>query len=321
MGKARMSKIAEDTLSVTLAEPKRHSRLGDFFIRLVKEHPLGTIGAVIVLVLLIVSIFADLIAPYGMKEIDILNRLQSPSAQHILGTDQLGRDTFSRLIYGARISVIIGLSATSLAAIISIIMGIITGYIGGKLDMLVQRFVDAWMSFPAILLLITVMSIVGTGMLQIIVVLGLLFGITGSRVVRSAAIAIKENVYVDAAKAIGSSTSRILIRHILPNIMAPIIVLYTTNIGAVILAEATLSFLGFGVPPGTASWGSMLSWEGRKYMQMVPALALWPGLALAIVVYAINMLGDAVRDLLDPRLRGGLGRYGRVKRKKAKPKE
>ena len=176
--------------------------------------------------------------------------------------------------------------------------------------MVVQRFVDAVMSFPAIYLILTVMAVIGPGVWQVIVVLGARYGIVGSRVVRSAVIGIKENVYVEAAEAIGCTTWQVLIRHILPNIMAPLIILFTTRMALVILLEATISFLGFGIPPPTPSWGRMLSGSGRRYMLQAPWMALWPGLVLAVVVYGINMLGDAIRDILDPRLKGGMGRYG-----------
>jgi peptide/nickel transport system permease protein len=312
-----MENPAADRFSEVAAKPNRGSLLVDVGLRLVKEKPLGTIGAVIVLVLLLTGIFANFLAPYGMNEVRLLERLSPPSAMHLLGTDNLGRDILSRLIYGARISMIVGLASPAIATFVSAIIGILSGFFGETFDMVVQRFVDAWMSFPALLILIVVMSLVGIGLVQVIVVLGLLFGINGSRVVRSAVIGIKENVYVEAAKAVGCTTPRILIRHILPNIMAPMIVLFTTSMGTAIISEAGLSFLGYGVPPGIPSWGNMLSGEGRQFMELAPQLALWPGLALSTVVYGLNMFGDALRDLLDPRLRGGVGRYGGVKRKEA----
>ncbi|MBA7623592.1 Glutathione transport system permease protein GsiD [subsurface metagenome] len=221
----------------------------------------------------------------------------------------------SRVIYGARISVIVGLAATALATLVSTFIGILCGYIGGKFDLLVQRFVDAVMCMPWLIVLMVVMSLVGIGMLQIIIVLGIVWGIGGSRLTRSAVIGIKENVYVEAAVAIGCPTTKILTRHILPNIMAPIIIYFSTAVPGVILTEASLSFLGFGIPPPEPSWGGMLSGQGRSYMFLAPWMVIWPGLALSIVVYGINMFGDAVRDLLDPRMRGGIGRYGvRVKK-------
>ena len=294
-------------VTVELEEQKRRSRLIDFLSRLVREKPLGTFGGIIVLLLLFSGIFADVLAPYGMNELHIYDRLAAPSGKYLLGTDQLGRDMLSRIIYGARVSVIIGLSATSVNMVVALLIGTTTGFFGGKLDIVVQRFVDAWMAFPGLLILITVMSLVGRGQLQTILVLGISGGIGGSRISRSAVIGIKENDYFQAAKAIGSPPLRTILRHVLPNIMAPMIVIFTVTIGAVIMAEASLSFLGFGLPPDVASWGGMLSGEGRAYMEMAPWLAIWPGLALTLVVYGINMFGDALRDLLDPRLRGGEG--------------
>ena len=242
--------------------------------------------------------------------------MQGSSARYLLGTDQLGRDFLSRLIYGARLSMVIGLSATAVNVVVAVLIGGISGFIGGKFDLTMQRFVDAWMCFPGLLLLLTIMSIAGRGVLQIILVLGIAGGIGGSRVIRSAVIGIKENDYFLAARAVGTPTSQILLRHVLPNIMAPVIIVFSINIGGVIISEASLSFLGFGLPVQIPSWGGMLSREGRVYMEMAPWLALWPGAFLTIVVYCLNMFGDAVRDLLDPRLRGGQGSYGAAKKRK-----
>jgi len=308
-----MSNTTTDISSEAPQEAKRHHWLIDATKRLVKEKPMGTVGAVIVLLLLFSGIFADFLAPYGPNELNPKDFLGPPSTEYILGTDNLGRDILSRVIFGARISMIVGLTASALALVISIILGGISGFLGAKVDLVVQRFVDAFMCFPALILLIALMSLLGAGLWNVCFVLGLRYGIVGSRVVRSAVIGIKENIYVEAARAIGCSTPRLFIRHILPNIMAPLIILFTTRMPAVILAEASLSFLGFGVPPPTPSWGGMLSGSGRTYMLLAPWMAIWPGLALTTVIYGVNMFGDAVRDILDPRLRGGLGRYGGVK--------
>jgi len=313
-----MAKGTTDTSSEMVAEPKRRSWLVDFGIRLVKEKPLGTVGAVITLLLLLTGIFADFLAPYGMNEPNVADRMLAPSAGYWLGTDNLGRDILSRVIFGARISVIVGLAASTLATIISLIIGVVSGYIGGKLDLIVQRFVDTVMCLPDLIVSIVLISIIGPGMWQVIVVLGIITGIVGSRIIRSAVIGIKENVYVAAAEAIGCSTTRILTRHILPNIMAPTITLFSVRVPAMVMSEASLSFLGFGIPPPVPSWGGMLSGSGRAYMFEAPWMAVWPGLALATVVYGVNMFGDAVRDLLDPRLRGGVGRYGVRAKKEAK---
>ena len=301
-----------------MSESKRRGRLADFLIRLLKEKPLGMACGVIVLLLIFVAIFADALAPYPFYEMHLRDRFQGPSAQYLLGTDHIGRDLLSRLIYGARLSLIVGLAATTLNVLAAVLIGGTSGFIGGKFDLVVQRLVDAWMCFPGLLLLLTIMSIVGTGLFQIIVVLGITGGISGSRVPRGAVIGIKENDYFLAAQAVGSSTLKTLMRHVLPNIVAPLIIIFSVNIGGNILSAAALSFLGYGLPPAFPDWGSMLSGEGRKYMEQAPRLAFWPGLCLTIVVYSLNMFGDAIRDLLDPRLRGGQGRYGtaKVKRKR-----
>ena len=308
-----MSDNRANQLPTEAKEPKRPPFLVDLVVRLVKEKPLGTVGGVIVLIMFLTGIFADLLAPYGMNEPHLKSLLSPPSAQFILGTDNLGRDQLSRIIYGARISMIVGLCAASLNVLISIIIGVPSGFFGGKYDIIVQRFVDAFFCLPWLFFILSLMALLGPGLLQVIAVLGVYGGISSSRITRSAVIGIKENVYVEAARAIGSRPIRTLTRHILPNIMAPLIIIFTVSMGSSILSEATLSFLGFGIPPPTPSWGGMISLEGRRFMLLAPWLAVWPGLALAIAIYGINMLGDALRDILDPRLRGGLGRYGRVK--------
>jgi len=315
--KLKRGKCVADSSAGNVA---KRNRGFDFLIRLVKEKPLGTVGGIITLLLLLTGIFADFIAPYGMNETWVGDSLSPPSARFWFGTDNLGRDILSRVIFGARISVIVGLGASTLATILSLIIGIVSGHIGGKLDLIVQRAVDVVMSIPAIILLIALISIIQPGIWQVIVVLGVTWGIIGSRIIRGAVISIKENAYIEASRAIGCSTTRILIRHILPNILAPTIILFSTRVPNVILLEASLSFLGFGVPPPYPSWGSMLSGSGRAYMFQGPWMAIWPGLALSIAVYGVNIFGDAVRDLLDPRLTGGVGRYGVKVKKAAKEK-
>ena len=290
--------------SVEIA-PKRRSRLADFFIRLAREKPLGTIGGIIVLILIFVAIFADVLAPYPYDEIQLVDRLQGSSARYLLGTDHAGRDLLSRLIVGARLSLTVGLAATAINVLVAVLIGGTSGFLGGKLDLVMQRFVDAWIAFPGLLILLTIMSIVGRGLPQTILVLGISGGIGGSRVLRGAVIGIKENDYFLAARAIGSPGTATLIRHVLPNIMPVVIIIFSITVGGVILSLASLSFLGYGLPPNIPDWGGMLSREGRRYMEMAPHLALWPGLCLTIVVYCFNMFGDAMRDLLDPRLRGG----------------
>ena len=296
-----------DAIGIPSAEiaPKRRSRLADFFTRLVKEKRLGTACGIIVLLLILVAIFADVLAPYRYTEPHLVDRLTGSSARYLLGTDHLGRDLLSRIIIGARVSILVGLVVTAINVVVALLIGGTSGFFGGKLDLAVQRFVDAWMAFPGLILLLTIMSIAGRGVPQVILVLGISAGIGGSRIVRGAVIGIKENVYFQAAEAIGNTRWRAFIRHVLPNIMPIIIIIFSMSIGGVILSLAALGFLGFGLPPATPDWGGMLSREGRQHMEVAPWLALWPGLALTITIYSLNMFGDAIRDLLDPRLRGG----------------
>jgi peptide/nickel transport system permease protein len=272
--------------------------------RLVKEKPLGAFGGLLVLVLMLCAIFAHWIAPYPYDETNVRQRLKPPGAQFYLGTDNLGRDVFSRIIYGARISVTVGFGAVTLSILLATIMGVTSGYFGGKVDVFVQRIVDAAMAFPPLVILLSIMAVLGPGLLNVILVLGIVPSANRSRVIRSATLAAKENQYVEAARAVGASHLRIILCYILPNIMAPIIIVATNALGAVILVEATLSFLGFGVPPPYPSWGEMLSGSGRSYMYKAPWMAIWPGVAISLAVFGFNMLGDALRDLLDPRLRG-----------------
>lgn len=307
--------MSNDPMAGT-TEKKTRSGSVRFVRRLIKEKPLGAIGAVITLGLLITGIFAGSLAPYGMNETRVGPPLDAPSAEHFFGTDNLGRDVFSRVIYGARISMIIGLAATGLGTLVAVSIGMLSGYLGGTFDLVVQRFVDGVLVLPGLVLLMVLMSLVGPGMMSLILVMGIHGGIGGSRFSRSVVISIKENVYLEAARAFGCTTRRILLRHVLPNIAAPLIISFSLSVPGVILGEAGLSFLGFGIPPPAPSWGGMLSGTSRTYMFVAPWMVFFPGLALTTVVFGINMFGDAVRDILDPRLKGGgVGRYGLTIRK------
>ena len=297
-----------DATGAAVAVPKRAGALRTFPMRLVREKPLGLVGGLIVIGFFLVGIFADVLAPGGYMGMDLGNRLLGPSREFPLGTDQFGRDQLSRIIHGARISMIVGLSALAVGLFIAVALETVSGYFGGPLDLALQRFVDAWLTFPQLFIILAVMTIIGQGMLPMIVVLGAFSGLGNIRVVRGVVLAVKENPHVEAARATGCTTLRILVRHVLPQIWGPVVVVFTVGLGGIILQESTISFLGFGIPPPTPSWGSMLSMEGRIYMEEAPLLAFWPGLCLAIVVYGINMFGDALRDLLDPRLRGA-GRF------------
>ena len=287
--------------------PKRHHWILDLFIQLVKTKPLGAFGGFLVLCMVLTAVLAPVIAPYEPNEIHGEKVVQPPSSSFLFGTDALARDVFSRIVHGARVSLMVGFGAVGLNILLSMIIGILSGYIGGVFDTVIQRCVDAIMSFPWLIIMLTVMAILGPGIRNVILALALAGFAGGSRVVRGAVLTIKESEYVMAAKAIGCKQWMIVLRHILPNVAAPIIVLGTLGLGNAILAESALSFLGFGVPPPAPSWGRMLSGDGLNYMLQAPGLAVFPGLAISIAVFGFNMLGDALRDLLDPRLTGGFG--------------
>jgi peptide/nickel transport system permease protein len=306
----------EDEPTGKMEAEVKHTKFMDLVIRMFKEKPLGVLGAAITIFFLLIAIFAPLLAPYGMNAIHAKHALEGPSAQFWLGTDDLGRDLLSRIIFGARISVVVGLLATLISSVISTFLGILSAYIGGMFDLILQRFIDAELSIPSLLLLMVIISLIKPGLWQVIIVLGISNGIGNTRMLRSLVIGIKENMYINSAEALGAPTGKIIFEHILPNILAPIIILFSMNVPFMILMEASLSFLGLGVPPPSPSWGGMLSGGARQYMFMDPWMALWPGVALGTVVYGVNMLGDALRDLLDPRLRGGVGRYARKAAKK-----
>ena len=295
----------EDVLKVTALGRKRPWWL-EFVQRLFREKPLGAAGAVIILLLGIIAILADVVAPYGFAEQNLDEPLLSYGWHHLLGTDQLGRDLFSRVVYGARISLMVGLICVTLSTTSAVLFGLVSGYYGGRFDTALQRIVDAFMTIPDLIFVLTLMTIFGRGMWNVIFSLSIISFFWNTRVIRAEVLSLKENQYVEATRSLGSSDVRIMVRHILPNAMAPIIVLATIRIGAFILAEASISFLGFGIPPPFPTWGGMLSGTGVSYMYRAPWLAIWPGLALGLTVFAFNMLGDAMRDLLDPRLKGNM---------------
>jgi peptide/nickel transport system permease protein len=273
-------------------------------IRAVRRKPLGAFGGLIILLMLIMAIFAESIAPFHYNKTHVRDRLKPPSAAYILGTDNLGRDIFSRIVYGARISMIVSLSSVIIGIVLATVVGTTSGYFGGAFDILVQRVVDAWQAFPGLIVLLSIMAVVGSGIINLTIALGVLVAAGTSRVIRSATLSVKEHTYIEAARAIGASHWHILLRYVLPNVMAPIIIAATVTLGFVILAEASLSFLGFGVPPPYPSWGLMLNGSGRVFMLRAPWMALWPGIAVSLAVFGFNMFGDALRDVLDPRLRG-----------------
>jgi peptide/nickel transport system permease protein len=276
----------------------------DVWIQMLRRKPLGTLGGVIVLTMLAAAVFADSITVYGFAQTSLRERFVTMSAAHWLGTDQLGRDVLTRLIYGARISLYVGFGAILIGCTLATALGILSAYFGGQVDLFLQRGVDAWMAFPGLLLLMSILSLLGPGVWNITIVLGVAFGIQNSRIVRGVALTIKENTYIEGARAAGAGHVRVTLVHILPNVMPTIIVVATTGLSTIILTEAALSFLGLGVPPPYPTWGGMLSLAGLDHMYTAPGLAIWPAVALSLAVFGFNMLGDALRDLLDPRLKG-----------------
>ena len=272
--------------------------------RFVQRKPLGAIGGVIVVALLVMAVFAARIAPYGYDETIRGARMRAPEAAHWLGTDNLSRDMWSRIVYGARVSITVGFATVGLAVLLATTIGVSSGYFGGAYDLLVQRIVDAWLSFPYLVIVLSVMAVLGPGLFNVVLSLAIIIAAVNSRVIRGATIAIAQGPYVEAARGVGCGHVRIIVRHILPNVAATIIILATIGLGTAILAESALSFLGFGVPPPYPAWGGMLSGSGRTYMFRAPWMAIWPGVAISLAVFGFNMLGDALRDVLDPRLRG-----------------
>lgn len=269
-----------------------------------RKKPLGFAGATIFLLLTLAAIFAPVIAPYDPYIIAPPIGIFPPSVYHLMGTDQTGRDLFSRILYGSTVSMSIGIFASMLSTTISSFLGTFSAFRGGKWDLVLQRFVDAIQALPTLVLLLAAMFVFERGVMTLIILIGVLFGIRSSRVVRGAALSIMQNEYVLAARALGASDWRILTRYVMPNVFAPIMVLTTVQVGGVISNEASLSFLGLGVLPPTITWGQMLGSTYIPYMVEAPWLVIFPGLAITAVVWGSNMAGDALRDLVDPRLRG-----------------
>ena len=298
--------IATDTATAFAARtgPPLPVRVGRGIMQFIRRKPLGAVGGFLILLAILTAIFAPAIAPYGYSDQTLSRRLRNPSAENWLGTDHLGRDIFTRIVYGARVSVTIGFGAVVLSTSLALLVGMTTGYFGGKFDTIFQRFVDIWIAFPGLVLLLFLIAIFGAGRYQIILAIGLLSAAGSSRIIRSAAIAVRHNLYVEGARCVGAGNVRILLVYILPNIAHIILIGATISLGGAILAESSLSFLGFGVPPPYPTWGRMLSSEGREFMIRAPLLAVWPGLAITLTVFGFNILGDALRDVLDPRMRG-----------------
>jgi peptide/nickel transport system permease protein len=265
--------------------------------------PLGTIGAVIILAMAFTALFADTLAPYDPYEISQRLQFKGPSMEHWLGTDEFGRDMLTRLIYGARIALFIGLVAAFVGSTAGAILGVFSAYMGGKVDLILQRFMDVMLAFPLLILALAIVSVLGRSVPNVVLAIAIPIIPRTTRIVRSSALSVKENVFVEAARAVGSQHWRVMARHILPNVMAPYLIMLTAQLGNAILVEASLSFLGLGTAEPTPSWGLMLSGSAASYAEKAPWVAVFPGLAITLAVFGFNLFGDSLRDALDPKLR------------------
>lgn len=275
----------------------------DFFRRFLR-HRLAVLGSVIILLLLLAALFGSALAPYDPMEMAFAERLTGPSAQHIMGTDEFGRDIFSRILHGASVSVQVALIAVSISTIAGVLLGSLAGYFGGWLDEVIMRVMDILFAFPAVLLAITIMAILGRGIENAMIAIAIVYIPIFARVARGAVIGVRQREFVTAAGALGRNRLQILLRHVIPNSLGPIIAQISISLAFAILAEAALSFFGLGTQPPEPSWGRMLA-EGRSFMQQAWWLGVFPGLMIMLSVMGFNFLGDGLRDLLDPRMRSG----------------
>jgi peptide/nickel transport system permease protein len=285
----------------TAAESPRPSREG--IIGFCRRQPLGTVGLVLVLVMAVAGLSAELIAPYNPTSNDFAAMTEPPSWAHVMGTDQFGRDLFSRIVFGARTALIVGFSCAIVGGIAGLVLGVASAYFGGRLDLVLQRVMDVVMAFPLIIMALAVIAIFGSGVYNVIVAITIPLIPRCARVVRSSALAIREAPYIDAARACGFGHTRIILRHMVPNVLAPFLIMLTAFVGQAILAEASLSYLGLGVQEPTAAWGLMLQGGAEEYASTAPWIAIFPGLAIALTVFGFSLFGDALRDALDPKLR------------------
>ncbi len=293
-------------LGTGAAQATPHARLargGPSLWRLARQKPLGAVGAALVLLMVAMALFADILATQDPVHTNAAETLSQPSRQHWLGTDYLGRDIYSRIVHGARISLVVGVASTLLGAVVGGMAGLLSGYVGGATDLLTQRVMDIMQGLPLLVLALVMSAALGPSLANVIIAISVPIVPRAARVIRSSVLAIRETPYVEAARALGVCHARVALRHILPNTMGPFLVLTTAQLGSAILVEAALSFLGLGVPEPYPSWGRMLSVSAAEYAQKAPWLVLFPGAAISLAVFGTNLLGDALRDVLDPRLR------------------
>ncbi|MEZ4677602.1 MAG: ABC transporter permease [Caldilineaceae bacterium] len=272
------------------------------FVKSMLRNRLAALGAVVILLLLLAALFAPWVAPYDPEEQFSADARQAPSAQYFFGTDTIGRDNFSRIVYGTRVSLLVGVTSMALAALLGVTSGLIAGYYGGWLDTILMRTMDALLAFPAVLLAIFIIAVLGPSLINAILAVGIVYTPTFARLIRASALSIREKEYLEAARAIGMGDSAIMLRVILLNSLSPIVIQFSLGVGYAILVEAGLSFLGLGVQPPTPAWGSMLG-AGRNYMTFAPWLTTFPGLAIFITVLGFNFVGDGLREALDPKMR------------------
>jgi len=293
--------------AVVAAAPARPSRGGAWatVFRFCRKKPLGAAGGLIILAIVFTAIFANVLQTQDPIATNAADTLARPSAAHWLGTDHLGRDIYSRILHGARVSLLVGLGSTLVASLLGGVIGLLSGYVGGKTDLVVQRVMDILQGLPLLVLALVMAAALGPSIPNVILAISIPIMPRAARVIRSSVLSIREFQYVEAARALGLTHLRIAFRHIMPNTIGPFIVLGTAQLGSAILVEATLSFLGMGVPEPYPSWGRMLSVSAAEYAQKAPWLVLFPGIAISLAVFGSNLLGDALRDTLDPRLRGG----------------
>lgn len=270
---------------------------------LVRKQPVGAVGAFIVVTMIIMAVFAPYLTPYDPELNSFENMLTPPSTAFFLGTDQFGRDLFSRIVYGPQTALFVGFTCAFIGSTIGLVLGVASAFFGGRFDLIFQRVMDVFMAFPLIIMALAVVSIFGTGIQNVIIAITIPFIPRCARVVRSSALAIREIPYIDAARANGFSNARIIMRHMVPNVMAPYLIMITAFVGQAILLEASLSYLGLGVQEPTPAWGLMLQGGAEEYAESAPWVAIWPGVAITLAVFGFNLFGDAVRDALDPKLR------------------
>jgi len=270
---------------------------------LCQRQPLGAAGALVVIGMILMAVFAEYISPYDPEANAFEHMLEAPNADFWFGTDQFGRDILTRLIYGARTALFVGFTCAIIGAFGGLVLGVASAFFGGKFDLIVQRIMDVFMAFPLIILALAVVATLGTGVQNVIIAITIPFIPQCARVVRSSALSIREIPYVDAARACGFSDARIILRHMVPNVMAPFLIMLTTFVGQAILLEASLSYLGLGVQEPTPAWGLMLQGGAEEYAESAPWVPIFPGIAISLAVFGFNLFGDALRDLLDPKLR------------------